>query len=229
MTGSKPNWLRMQFKNNKVWVAVGKDGQPEVQEGKVLMKYRLDQEYEYRVKASNLRPLQDSRLGDEKAAKQSVPSDRAGRAGSGEPCKATGRTVQIFTDGASSGNPGPSGIGAVLEYGDHTKEISKYIGQSTNNIAELEAIRAALLELKVRDLPVRVYTDSSYAHGVLALGWKPKKNLDLIAAIRQLMGEFRDLELIKVRGHAGHRQNERADILARSAIKSTDRGRHGDR
>ncbi|KPJ76488.1 MAG: hypothetical protein AMJ54_11645 [Deltaproteobacteria bacterium SG8_13] len=132
--------------------------------------------------------------------------------------------IRIYTDGASSGNPGPSGIGAVLEYGDHTKEISKYIGQSTNNIAELEAIRAGLLELKVRNLPVRIYTDSSYAHGVLALGWKPKKNLEVIAAIRQLMQEFCDVKLIKVRGHAGHRQNERADDLARSAIKGSGRG-----
>ena len=107
----------------------------------------------------------------------------------------------------------------VLEYGDRTKEITKYIGAATNNIAELEAIRAGLLELKVKSLPVRVYTDSSYAYGVLALGWKPKKNLDVIADIRRLMQEFGDVKLIKVKGHAGHRQNERADDLARSAIR----------
>ena len=225
MMQKKPNWLRMQFKKNKVWVAVGEDGLPEIRDGKALMKYQLDQDHEYRVNPSNLRPLDAGAISDPNGPKRSTPTEtdptcHAGRIDHKPP---TGRVVRIFTDGASSGNPGPSGIGAVLEYGDHTKEISRYIGQATNNIAELEAIRAGLLELKVKDVPVRIYTDSSYAFGVLALNWKPKKNLDVIAAIRQLMAEFCDLKLVKVRGHAGHRLNERADNLARSAVKGGGR------
>jgi len=218
------NWLRMRFKNNKVWVAAGADGQPRVEDGKVLMKYQLDQDYEYWVKPSNLRPCDGGSASGKRTGKRSAPGDRTCRSGGSDPQPDTGPVVRIFTDGASSGNPGPSGLGAVLEYGDHTKEISQYIGEATNNIAELEAIRAGLLELKVKSLPVRIYTDSNYAYGVLALNWKPKKNLDLIADIRQLMRQFGDVKLIKVRGHAGHRQNERADNLARSAA----RGRQGN-
>ncbi len=226
MTQKKPVWLRMQFKNNKVWVAVGKDGRPAIENGKVLIKYRLDQDYQYRVNPANLRPLDAVRVSGEIGAKPSSPTDRTCPDGSDAQEFDSGRVVRIFTDGASSGNPGPSGIGVVLEYGDRTKEISKYIGQATNNIAELEAIRAGLLELKVKRFPVRIYTDSSYAYGVLTLGWKPRKNREVIAGIRRLMEEFCDVKLVKVKGHAGHRQNERADDLARSAVKRS--GRQGD-
>jgi ribonuclease HI len=65
---------------------------------------------------------------------------------------------------------------------------------------------------------VRVYTDSAYAYGVLRLNWKPKKNLDLIAAVRRQMAAFADLRFIKVKGHHGVPENERADHLATSAI-----------
>jgi ribonuclease HI len=79
------------------------------------------------------------------------------------------------------------------------------------------------VELKRRNLPVRVYTDSSYARGVLSLGWKAQKNKELVEAIRDLLSAFKDVTLIKVRGHAGHEQNERADQLARAAILSGGR------
>jgi ribonuclease HI len=132
-------------------------------------------------------------------------------------------TVFIHTDGASSGNPGPSGIGVVLCYGDHKKEISRYIGIATNNIAELEAIRTGLSSLKHRALPVRVFTDSSYALGVLSKGWKASKNQELVAQTKTLMAEFNDLKLIKIKGHAGHEGNEKADQLAVAAIKTAEK------
>ena len=219
----KIKWLRMQFKKNKVWVASGPDGKPKIEDGKVLMKYQLDQDYEYRVKPANLLPLETGEKAGQPRKKPPGRKDQACQTTEDPRQRRNDKMVNIFTDGASSGNPGPSGIGAVLEYGDHTREISKYIGWSTNNIAELEAIRAGLLELKVTNLPVRIYTDSSYAYGVLTLGWKPKKNQEVIADIRTLMRKFCDVKLIKVKGHAGHRQNERADKLARSAIKNGSR------
>lgn len=129
------------------------------------------------------------------------------------------KKIVIYTDGASSGNPGPSGIGVFLQYGEHQKEISRYIGRATNNIAELEAIKAALLSLKTSDLPVRIHTDSNYAYGLLTLGWKPKKNIRLVAEIKSLMEKFTDLVLIKVKGHAGEAGNEKADRLATAAIE----------
>jgi ribonuclease HI len=131
--------------------------------------------------------------------------------------------ICIFTDGASSGNPGPAGIGAVLKFGKHEREISKYIGVATNNIAELEAIRTALLELKTTEIPVRLFTDSSYALGVLVLGWKARKNVDLVKSTQETIKRFNDLQIIKIKGHAGHKENERADFLATQAIKNADR------
>ncbi|MCK4469395.1 MAG: ribonuclease HI, partial [Desulfobacterales bacterium] len=128
-------------------------------------------------------------------------------------------TIFIYTDGASSGNPGPSGIGILLRFKDHKKEISRNIGEATNNIAELEAIKTALLELKHYDYPVRVFTDSSYACGVLTLGWKARKNKELINSIKKLISKFSNLKLIKVKGHNGFDGNEKADFLATSAIR----------
>jgi ribonuclease HI len=137
-----------------------------------------------------------------------------------------GNAVFVYTDGAASGNPGPAGIGIVLQCKDLRKEISQYIGRATNNMAELEAIRTGLLAIKNPSLPIRVFTDSSYAIGVLSKGWKPKKNQDLIESIMDLKKKFRDLKFIKVKGHSGHPENETADQLATSAIKTgkTDQG-----
>ena len=116
-------------------------------------------------------------------------------------------------------SPGPSGIGVLLRFGDHEKEISEYIGPATNNIAELKAIQAGLQALKNTLLPVQIFTDSSYAYGVLALGWKARANLELVEAIKKTMKKFKDVRIFKVKGHAGHKYNERADFLATSAIK----------
>jgi ribonuclease HI len=213
-------WRRMRFKNNKVWQATDPNGRPLEKNGKVLIKYQLKQDYEYWVNPANLGPID--------APVEAKPA-RVHRQ-SGTPQKkekalppAAPNTIHIYNDGDSSGNHGPSGIGVVLQYGEKTKEISKFIGSTTNNVAELEAIRTALVELKRRNLPVRVYTDSSYAQGVLSLGWKAQRNKELVAAIRDLLSAFKDVTLIKVRGHAGHEQNERADQLARAAILSGGR------
>ncbi|MBF0377020.1 MAG: reverse transcriptase-like protein [Desulfamplus sp.] len=127
--------------------------------------------------------------------------------------------ITIYTDGASSGNPGPGGIGIFLKYNEHEKEISESIGHTTNNIAELTAIKRALLELKRYDLPVRLYTDSSYALGILTKRWKATKNQELVAETRELIKKFKDIRFIKTKGHAGVVGNEKADALATQAIK----------
>jgi ribonuclease HI len=130
----------------------------------------------------------------------------------------TDRVVHVYTDGASSGNPGPSGIGVLLRYGSHEKEISTYIGIATNNIAELEAIRVGLSFIRNPTLPVRVYTDSSYALGLLAKGWKARKNQELVANIRKMVSEFKDILFVKIKGHSDDAGNERVDGLATDAI-----------
>jgi len=213
-------WRRMRFKNNKVWQAMDPSGRPLEKNGKVLIKYQLKQEYEYWVNPANLGQIDAP--ADAKTARirrESRTPEKSERALPPAPP----HTVHIYTDGASSGNPGPSGIGVVLQYGETTKEISKFIGNTTNNVAELEAIRTALRELKRRNLPVRIYTDSSYAQGVLSFGWKAHKNKELVEEIRNLLSALKDVTLIKVRGHTGHEQNERADQLARAAAVSVGR------
>ena|SRR5690554_6014777 len=133
--------------------------------------------------------------------------------------------VEIFTDGACSGNPGPGGWGAVLRYGEHEKELYGAEPETTNNRMELmAAIRA--LEILTRAGTVHIYTDSAYlrdgitkwVHAWRRNGWQtsaktPVKNVDLwqrlLAAI-----ERHDVRWFWVKGHAGHHENSRADTLA---------------
>jgi len=77
-----------------------------------------------------------------------------------------------------------------------------------------------LMEVKRKDFPVRIYTDSKYVYSLLCEGWKAKKNTELIHAIKKLMSEFSDIKIIKIKGHAGIDGNERADCLATHAIAS---------
>jgi len=222
MSDQEQNFIRMRFNKNKVWVATGSDGKPSVQDGKVLIKYQLNQDHEYWIHEKSIIPLtEDQTQSGTASVKDTVPKVSKKKAPppvetDTEPVP--DNAVLIYTDGASSGNPGPSGIGVMLRFGDKEKEISKYIGEATNNIAELEAIREGLLALRKKDLPVRVYTDSSYAFGVLTLGWKAQKNQALISTIKKLIAQFKDIKFIKVKGHAGIPENERADKLATSAI-----------
>lgn len=211
-------WIRMRFKKNKVWVEADAENAPILKDGRARIKYQLDQPYEYRVKRQDLRSL------DERPAAVRQPRMQPCGERAKPPTEpAEGRIVHIYTDGASSGNPGPAGIGVVLQYGAQRKEIAAYIGETTNNIAELLAIQKGLAAVRNTRLPVRVYTDSSYAFGVLTLNWKPKKNTEIICAIRRQMTTFADLKLIKVRGHYGVVENERADALATSAIRQAGR------
>lgn len=213
------DWQRMRFKKNKVWMAVDAQGQPVVKEDKVLIKYQLEQDYEYWVKKSNVTHLESP---EAEMSHLSGKTDRRDEQATSQETSLKD-TICIFTDGASSGNPGPSGIGVVLRYEEHEKEISQFIGHATNNIAELKAIEAGLSALKNRHIPVRLFTDSNYAYGLLMLGWKPKKNLQLIESIKKIMGEFQDLKIFKVKGHSGHPENEKADYLATAAIKKAGR------
>ncbi|NNL75520.1 MAG: ribonuclease HI [Desulfobacterales bacterium] len=225
METKKLNWIRMWFKKNKVWMAADIQGKPVSKDGKVLIKYQLKQDYEYWVHEKNVIPIDapHAKTGPakkEKSDKKKLPKDNVSTAWNE---KAYEGAICVFTDGASAGNPGPSGIGVLLHFGEHQKEISKFIGTATNNIAELKAIHTGLSALKHTQIPVRLFTDSKYAYGLLVLNWNAKKNRQIVETVRKTMSKFKDLKIIKVKGHSGYPGNERADFLATSAIKKAQR------
>ena len=139
--------------------------------------------------------------------------------------------VEIFADGACSGNPGIGGYGAILRYGKEVKEISGCELHTTNNRMELMAIIAAMRRLR-RPCKITVVTDSNYVvkgmtewmPGWIKKDWinskkKPVLNRDLWEILLEL-SEPHDIEWAWIRGHSGHEENERCDQLARKAIKT---------
>lgn len=136
------------------------------------------------------------------------------------------KEVQIFTDGACSGNPGAGGWGAILRYGKFERELSGGEPSTTNNRMELSAVIAALAALK-EPCHVTLTTDSKYVVDSITKGWvyswkkkgwiksdkKPALNVDLWEQLLPLL-EKHNVDFIWVKGHAGHPENERCDRLA---------------
>lgn len=111
------------------------------------------------------------------------------------------------------------GIGVLVDDGTTTTELSQHVGQGTNNLAELLAIRAAIGHvLDRRDHEIHLHTDSQWSIGILTLRWKAKVHTDLIKDIKAKLERFSNLTFHKVLGHSGIAGNERADRLATSAI-----------
>ena len=141
------------------------------------------------------------------------------------------KTIDIYTDGACSGNPGIGGWAAVLIYGEHTKEISGFCEETTNNRMELTAVIKGIECLKEKCI-VNVYTDSAYVckaftdHWLdkwISNNWKTSKkqdveNKDLWMELLKLT-EMQEVQFHKVKGHADNKWNNRCDELATSEIK----------
>lgn len=204
-------------------------------DGRVEVRYRAGESRAYRAGPRNLEAfpgpaevLPDETCSDAAAGASEKPASTAKEKAAKKTAaaaRATSRvhadgTIVIYADGACSGNPGPAGIGVVLQDGSTRKELSQFLGQGTNNIAELTAILEAANFIDTPERPVRLHTDSKYAIGVLSQGWKAKANQELIARTKQALTRFNDFELIHVPGHAGVLLNERADVLAVQAVKS---------
>lgn len=233
------SWTEATFKNRsgksqQVWVHTDDDGAPIVDEGRVAMRYNEAADAKVysahpgnislggtskpapAPKANGASVVVDDSVWKSPAGDQMI--SRAVPLGLEEEGLPPAGTIDAWTDGACTGNPGPSGYGVVLRFGENYLEIGQYIGTGTNNIAELLAIGVALDEIRDIEGRVRIHTDSTYSIGVLSKGWKAKANIELIGWIKELVAE-RDIEFVKVKGHAGIPLNERADRLAVAAVE----------
>jgi ribonuclease HI len=130
--------------------------------------------------------------------------------------------IQIYTDGSARGNPGPGGFGVILKYKQSLKEISQGYRLTTNNRMELLAVVCALESLKTNAIPVKIYSDSKYVIDSIQKGWiynwhskgfAKKKNKDLWLRYLSVAKSFK-IEFVWVKGHNGHPENERCDVLA---------------
>ena len=137
-------------------------------------------------------------------------------------------SIQIYTDGAAKGNPGPGGYGTILRFKGKEKEISQGYRETTNNRMELLAVIVALEALKTSKHKVTVYSDSKYVVDAIEKGWlfgwekkgfKKKKNVDLWKRYLPLHRKFTP-KYVWVKGHSGHPENERCDRLAVEAAES---------
>lgn len=220
-------WLRHRLRDADVWAKV--DGNAALikdRDGRVEIVYKpAGGAKVYRAGARNLTPAPGSEPVEFEAGEPAEPRSRDGRApatdarGPGAQASAPADAIHVWTDGACSGNPGRAGLGVViLGDGPGEREISEYLGDATNNIAELTAILRGLQAVSDRTRPVIVYSDSAYSIGLLTKAWKAKKNVELVDELRALTRTFRDLRFVKVAGHAGIALNERVDQLATGAI-----------
>lgn len=133
------------------------------------------------------------------------------------------RKYEFWVDGACSGNQfkgaQPTGGGIVAKCDGHEREWSVPLGPGTNQTAELRIVSEALKHVKdPANADVTVYSDSAYAIGCLTKAWKPKANLEVIAEAKALISKCGRFMMVKVSGHSGHEENERADRLAVSAV-----------
>ncbi|MCA9661083.1 MAG: reverse transcriptase-like protein [Myxococcales bacterium] len=213
-------WKKFQFRDQTVFVRVLPTGKPIVRRGRAEMRYRLGATKSYRTTPDNLTEidgeeiLEDADFGGQQTTAATSLRETPKVA-------ATDATIVIHTDGACSGNPGPAGIGVHLVRPSEIVEISEFIGEGTNNVAELTAILRALETLTEAEekAHIHLFTDSGWSLGVLVGGWKAKTNLTLIKKVQEQIERFSDLELLKVRGHAGQDGNEEADHLATKAVR----------
>lgn len=138
----------------------------------------------------------------------------------------TTNQITIYTDGSSRGNPGPGGYGTILMWGDKVKELSQGFRRTTNNRMELWAVIAGLEQLKRKDIPVVIYSDSQYVVNAVEKGWLKtwiatdfkggKKNPDLWRKFYELSRPFQ-IRFVWVKGHADNPYNNRCDKLATTA------------
>jgi ribonuclease HI len=237
----------MMLRDAKVLARCEPDGRLRVVGGRVEIRYKLGAPKAYQAGERNLSAppgaaalLPDDACPDDaslvpgapppprsgaRAGAKSTPGARkeaaaAAHAAEHGPAAFARGGVVAYADGACSGNPGPCGLGVVVIEGDRRRELSEYLGIGTNNVAELTAILRVVEALAGGEArPVTIFTDSSYAIGVLQKGWKAKANVELVAEVKQALKRLASVELRYVPGHSGVPLNERADALATESVR----------
>lgn len=241
-------WARALLRGQKVLARAKADGSFDAAGGRVEVRYKPNDGRAYQAAARNLELVAgEALLPDEACApaeaappKDSDPKRAAGATGSSASSKSARSAERktaaaekalapgavpagawtVYADGACSGNPGPAGLGIVLVGPDGAiAEGYEYLGVATNNIAELTGILRAA-EIVPDGAAAVVHTDSQYSIGVLTKGWKAKANKDLIAGVKVALAKRSGWRIVYVPGHAGVPLNERADELAREAVRT---------
>jgi ribonuclease HI len=213
-------WIEATLRGQRVLARATADGAFVVEGGRVEIRYNPKDGRAYRAAARNLEIAAGGKVLSDEAC---VPVAEATPGAAGGKAKPAPRAHPVdtwvaYTDGACSGNPGPAGSGVVLiSPKGKMFEGFEYLGEATNNVAELTAILRAVEWLPVPASGVVVHTDSQYAIGVIQKGWRPKVNQELVARTKRVV-ESRGARLVYVPGHSGVPLNERADELAREAI-----------
>ena len=217
-------WKEAVLRGQRVLARVHADGSLAEEGGRVEVRYRANDGRAYRASARNLVVAGDAALQPDdvcspaRAPDEGAPKVPAATRATDAPRASPAGAWIAYTDGACSGNPGPAGSGVVIVApGGQMHEGLEYLGQATNNVAELTAILRALEWIPAGAKGIVVHTDSQYAIGVLQKGWKAKANTELVARAKDVV-RARGAKLVYVPGHQGVPLNERADALAREAI-----------
>jgi ribonuclease HI len=223
-------WIEAALRGQKVLARAKSDGSLDVSGGRVEIRYRPQDAKAYRASAGNLVIQPGAQLLPDDACAQgdaNLPSRSRGLERGGSPVSSRSGTPSVqaraqwiaYTDGACSGNPGPAGAGmVVIDPLGKIYEGYEFLGSATNNVAEITAILRSVESIPQSAVSAAIHTDSKYAIGVLSQGWKAKANGELVRRTREALAG-RNVRFVYVPGHAGVPLNERADELAREAVR----------
>jgi ribonuclease HI len=214
-------WQWGTFRGKRVLVRVVAHGKAANDDGRIDIRFKASDSKTYPASPGNVTLDQASELLDDfpvPVVTARMPTPATKHPDTSSETQSFAKAWVAYTDGACTGNPGPAGSGLVLmdPSGKRVKEAYKFLGNATNNIAELTAIEMVFDAVPDGEA-VMIHTDSKYAIGVLTQGWKVKANGELVARIKKRV-EARPTRMRYVPGHSGVPLNERADELAREAI-----------
>ena len=234
-------WKEAIFKDKKVWVQVDEKGNPLVRKGLSPIRYsdsegaKIYSGTSQGIRVVGKKTIELSAGTPKKKTKKGsgLGSAKNRTEAQKEQAKQSARNlvdsfssdaVLCFTDGSCRGNPGLSGTGVLVRMPSGEEiEHFRFLGQGTNNVAEISAVLDAVHLVEKHKIPdenpVEIMTDSKYVYGLLELGWKAKANRELVDELKKKIRIRGNIRLHWVAGHAGIEENERADRLANRAIE----------